>query len=88
MNTMLVDIDYEKKIVFYYLSIQERDSLVFRESIRSEFAIWRDRGYTTCVFLSGEEDLRKNTGELLVHNLHVIAKKEVERRMREGVINV
>lgn len=81
---MLVDVDHEKKLVCYYLSRQERDDKVFRESLKPEYQLWKERGYLSCVFLSGDGDLKESIEELIRHNLEVMAKKEVERKTKEG----
>lgn len=81
---MLVDVDHEKKLVCYYLSRQERDDKVFRESLKPEYQLWKERGYLTCVFLSGDGDLKEAIEGLIRHNLEVMAKKEVARKMKEG----
>ena len=72
---MLVDVDHEKKLVCYYLSRQERDDKVFRESLKPEYQLWKERGYLTCVFLSGDGDLKEAIEGLIRHNL---AKKYTE----------
>ena len=80
MKYMLVDVDYEKKIVYYFLSRQERDDKVFRESLIPEYQIWKERGYLSCLFLSGDEDLKENIEDLIRHNLWVMAKKNLKER--------
>lgn len=88
MNTMFVEVDYKKKIVYYFLSSQERDNVIFRDSLKPEYAIWRNRGYITCVFLSGNEDLKENTADLLRHNLELMAKKSIEEKKMGALQNV
>ena len=77
---MLVDVDREKKIVCYYLSRKERDDTVFRESLKPEYQIWKERGYLSCVFLSGDGDLKETIEGLIRHNLEVMAKKNLKER--------
>lgn len=81
---MLVDVDENKKIVYYYLSREERDNKEFRESLKPSYKEWKEKGYITCVFLSGDGDLLELTKELLIHNKMVLAKKELEERSRNG----
>lgn len=72
---MLVEIDEKKKIIYFFLSREERDDLAFRESLKPQYKVWKEKGYISCVFLSGDEDLKENTAELLKHNIKVMAKK-------------
>lgn len=76
--------DENKKIVLYYLSREERDNEAFRESLKPSYREWKDKGYKTCVFLSGDGDLVELTKELLIHNKMVLAQKALEERKKNG----
>lgn len=72
---MLVEIDEKRKIIYFFLSREERDDLAFREALKPQYKVLKEKGYISCVFLSGDEDLKENTTELLKHNIKVMAKK-------------
>lgn len=74
---MFVEIYEEDKIVFYWLSKEEKADEQLRTSIKPEQVEWTKRGYSVCAFLSGSEDLVENTKSLLIHNLHALAYENV-----------
>lgn len=72
---MCIEVSENEKIVYYWLSKQERDDLELRKAIKTEQREWKIKGFHVCVFLSGNESLIDNTKELLLHNKEVIAAK-------------
>lgn len=69
---MFVEKDEEKKIVYFWLSRQEKDDADFRESLKPQYAKCKSEGYTVCVFLSGSGSLFESTKNLLLHNRDLI----------------
>ncbi len=81
---MFVEISEEDKIVFYWLSKEEKADEQLRASIKPEQVEWTKKGYAVCTFLSGTQDIVENTKALLIHNLHVLASENVKgRKMNE-----
>ena len=72
---MLFEILEDKKMVFYWLSREERDNQPYRDSLIPEQKEWYSKGYKVVVFLSGDGDLYENTLGLLLHNRDLYAKK-------------
>lgn len=72
---MLFEILEDKKMVFYWLSREERDNQPYRDSLVPEQKEWYSKGYKVVVFLSGDGDLYENTLGLLLHNRDLYAKK-------------
>lgn len=72
---MILEICEQQKIAYYWLSQEEKENKTFRESLKTDYRKWKDKGYKVCVFLSGNGDIVELTKELLVHNKEVFAKK-------------
>lgn len=79
---MFIEISEQDRIVYYWLSKEEKADEQLRESIKPEQVEWTKKGYAVCTFLSGTEDLVECTKELLIHNLHVLALEESKNKSR------
>ena len=80
---MFMEVDEKDKMAYYWLSKEEKDDKEFRESLRPEFRVWNQKGYKVVNFLSGTEDLVKNTTDLLLHNRDVMARERVRKRSKD-----
>ena len=78
---MEMEVSEKDRIVYYWLTNEEKEDTEFRQSIKPQYGEWSRKGYKVCVFLSGRGNLVELTKELLVHNKHVIAKRNVRQAM-------
>ena len=78
---MEMEISEKDRIVYYWLTNEEKEDTKLRESLKPQYDEWSKKGYKVCVFLSGKGDLLELTKDLLVHNKHVMAKKKVRQSM-------
>ena len=78
---MEMEVSEKDRIVYYWLTNEEKEDTEFRQSLKPQYGEWSRKGYKVCVFLSGKGNLVELTKELLVHNKHVIAKRNVRCAM-------
>ncbi|MBQ7295228.1 MAG: hypothetical protein IJW86_03420 [Clostridia bacterium] len=78
---MEMEVSEKDRIVYYWLTNEEKEDAEFRQSLKPQYGEWSRKGYKVCVFLSGKGNLVELTKELLVHNKHVIAKRNVRQAM-------
>lgn len=78
---MEMEVSEKDRIVYYWLTNEEKEDIEFRQSLKPQYGEWSRKGYKVCVFLSGKGNLVELTKELLVHNKHVIAKRNVRQAM-------
>ena len=71
---MLKEICEKQKIVYYWMTKEERDSN--QEMLTAEYKEWKKKKFRVCTFISGKEQLIDLTKELLVHNQKVLAEQE------------
>ena len=71
---MLKEICENQKIVYYWMTQDERDSN--QEMLTVEYKEWKEKKFRVCTFISGKEQLIDLTKELLVHNQNVLAEQE------------
>ena len=71
---MLKEICENQKIVYYWMTPEERDSN--QEMLTVEYKEWKEKKFRVCTFISGKEQLIDLTKELLVHNQNVLAEQE------------
>ncbi|MCD7764180.1 MAG: hypothetical protein LUI14_13540 [Lachnospiraceae bacterium] len=75
---MYMEISEKQKTVYYWLSKEEKEDSELRCCLRSQYYEWEQKGYSVCVFLSGNSNLVETTKDLLVHNKKVLATKNLE----------
>lgn len=78
---MEMEVSEKDRIVYYWLTNEEKEDTEFRKSLKPQYGEWSRKGYKVCVFLSGKGNLVELTKELLVHNKQVMAKRNVRRAM-------
>lgn len=71
---MTIEICNETKIVYYWITKEERDSNL--DKLTTEYQEWRKKKYRVCTFVSGKDNLTELTKELLIHNKKVLAEVE------------
>ena len=81
-----MEIREQSKIVELWLTREERDDSAFRESLKPIYQQYKDQNYLVAVFLSGEEDLYKQTRDLLLYNRRRLAEKEVQAEKQAGLV--
>ena len=81
-----MEIREQNKIVELWLTREERDDPAFRESLKSIYQRYKDQKYLVAVFLSGEEDLYQQTGDLLLYSRRRLAEKEVQAEKQAGLV--
>ena len=80
-----MEIREQSKIVELWLTREEREDPVFRESLKHIYQQYKDQKYLVAVFLSGEEDLYQQTRDLLLYNRRRLAEKEVQAEKQAGL---
>ena len=68
---MLKEICEKQKIVYYWMTKEERDSN--QEMLTAEYKEWKKKKFRVCTFISGKENLPDLTKQLLVRNRKVLA---------------
>ena len=75
-----MEINEKNKIVELWLTKEEKDDAIFRESLRPIYQQYKAQNYLVAVFLSGESDLYQKTRDLLLDNRRRLAEREVQIR--------
>lgn len=77
-------VNEQSKIVELWLTNNEKEDPLFRESLKPIYQQYTAQKYMVAVFLSGGEDLYQQTRDLLVYNQRRIAEKEVQAQKQSG----
>ena len=75
---MRMEVKDDSKIVELWLTREEKEDAVFRESLKPLYQQYKAQNYLVAVFLSGEADLYQQTRDLLLYNQRRLAEKEVQ----------
>ncbi len=67
------------KLVTVWLTRKEQEDSALRERLKSLYAGYAEKKYTVAEFLSGGEELYRNTRDLLLYNRRKLAEAEVQR---------
>ena len=65
---MEMEVSEKDRIVYYWLTNEEKENTEFRQALKPQYGEWSRKGYKVCVFLSGRGN-------------QVIAKRNVRRAM-------
>ncbi len=68
---MNIQISENDKIVAFWLTNKEKADDKFRETLKPQYSEWKKKGYRVAVFISGNENLLKNTESLLLNNKNI-----------------
>ena len=71
---MTMEVCETTRIVYYWLSSDERDS---SSTLNEDYRRWKSKGYKVCTFVSGDGNLVDLTKDLLVHNKQVVAQTQI-----------
>ena len=82
---MRMEVREQSRIVELWLTREERDDPAFREGLKPIYEKYKARNYLVAVFLSGEEDLYRQTRDLLLYNRRRLAEREVRAEKRAGL---
>ena len=77
-----MEVREQNKIVELWLTREEKENEVFRESLKPIYQRYKAQNYLVAVFLSGEADLYQQTRDLLLYNRRRLAEKEVRKQKR------
>jgi len=80
-NAMKQLVNEEAKRVDFYLTNADQQDEQLMADVRAQCRQWHQAGYRAVMFLSGKGDLEECIGDLLRHNLRVMAKREGEISM-------
>ncbi|NLV87227.1 MAG: hypothetical protein GX025_08445 [Clostridiales bacterium] len=76
---MEISIIEEKKLVEIWLTHAESQDETVRENLKPLYAEYKEKKYTTAVFLSGTRNLADASSDLLCYNRRRIAQLEVQK---------
>ena len=83
---MRMEVREQSKIVELWLTKEEKNDPVLRESLKPIYQQYKDQKYLVAVFLSGEDDLYQQTLDLLLYNRRRLAEKEVQAEKQAGLV--
>ncbi len=76
---MEILVQEQRKLVTVWLTRKEQENSALRERLKSLYAGYAEKKYTVVEFLSGGEELYRNTRDLLLYNRRKLAEAEVQR---------
>lgn len=82
---MEINVRSESRIVEIWLTGEERQDAKLREELKPLYQRYKDQGYLTAVYESGDQDLWKAASDLLCYNRKRIAQLEVEQERQCAV---
>lgn len=82
---MEINVRSESRIVEVWLTGVEKRDAKLREGLKPLYRKYREQGYLTAVYESGEQDLWDAASDLLCYNRKRIAQLEVERKKQCGM---
>lgn len=82
---MEINVRGERKIVEIWLTREEQQDAALLEKLKPLYQNYKESGYMTVVFESGEQDLWNATSGLLCYNRKRIAQMEVEQETQSGM---
>ena len=82
---MEINVRSESRIVEIWLTGEERQDAKLREELKPLYQRYKDQGYLTAVYESGDQDLWKAASDLLCYNRKRIAQLEVEQERQCGM---
>ena len=75
---MYIKVNDQKHTVEIWLDSREKKDFTLRESLQPVFQRYKEEKYLVAVFQSGEQDLYKQTYNLLLYNRRRQAEQEVQ----------
>lgn len=82
---MEINVRSESKIVEIWLTREEGQDAQLREELKPLYQKYREQGYLTAVYESGDQDLWEAASDLLRYNRRHVAQLEVEQEKQRGM---
>ena len=82
---MEINVRSESEIVEIWLTREEAEDTQLREQLKPLYRKYKEQGYLTVVYESGEQDLQEATSDLLCYNRKRIAQMKVEQEKQCGM---
>lgn len=82
---MEINVRSESRIVEIWLTREEKQDTALPEKLKPLYQSYKESGYMTVVFASGEQDLWDTASDLLCYNRQRIAQMEMERETQGGM---
>ena len=82
---MEINVRSESKIVEIWLTREEGQNARLREELKPLYQKYREQGYLTAVYESGDQDLWEAASDLLRYNRRHVAQLEVEQEKQRGM---
>lgn len=83
---MRMDVKEHSKVVELWLTRDETNDQQFLESLKPLYRQYQAQNYMVAVFYSGEEDLYRQTRELLLYNRRRLAEKNVQGQRQRAMV--
>lgn len=81
---MQMNVRDDRKTVEIWLTRSERDNPGLRESLKPLYRQYKEKHYLVALFLSGEEELYRQTRDLLLYNRRRAAERAVGQGKRSN----
>lgn len=78
-----MNVHNEQRIVEIWLTRKEKNDSELREGLKSLYQDYKNKKYTVAVYCSGEQDLYRQTSDLLCYNRRRIAELEQQEEQEE-----
>lgn len=85
-SPMRMDVKEHSKVVELWLTRDETNDQQFLESLKPLYRQYQAQHYLVAVFYSGEEDLYRQTRELLLYNRRRLAEKNVQGQRQRAMV--
>lgn len=82
---MEINVRSESKIVEIWLTREEGRNAQLREELKPLYQKYREQGYLTAVYESGDQDLWEAASDLLRYNRRHVAQLKVEQEKQRGM---
>lgn len=82
---MEINVRSESRIVEIWLTREEKQDAKLREKLKPLYQKYKEQGYLTAVYESGEQNLWDAASDLLCYNRKRIAQLEVEQEKQGGM---
>ena len=83
---MRMDVKEHSKVVELWLTRDETNDQQFLESLKPLYRQYQAQNFMVAVFYSGEEDLYRQTRELLLYNRRRLAEKNVQGQRQRAMV--
>ena len=85
---MEMNVHAKQRIVEIWLTCKEKNDPELRESLKSLYQDYKDKKYMVAVYCSGDQDLYRQTSDLLCYNRKRIAELENQQDESQQEIGI